>query len=939
VYPGLYETYTGTTFPPAGWLSYNFDQSDPWVRYTAYSFTGPACAQIKFDTPNNDWLITPKLGPVDAGDDSLVFMFRADQGNYYETLTVRLSVTSQTDTAAFSTVIGRYVTTNDTLWHRLAYDLSAYRDSLVSLAFVYKNFDAFGVAVDDVMGPKVYVPLLDVGVEAANGPSYPLVVGTNETVAALARNRGRNATGPFRAYLIVDGSVADSAAVASLAPGDSTPLQFILNPSTVRRARFAICAVLAGDEIATNDTSLFDDWVFPRNTYAAQGFDRPQTSTFPPSGWTSHNLDGGAREWEWRAEAGFEHSGAQHAGVRWESPALRNNDWLVTGPITPSVSGTDTIGFFWRAYDTGYPESLEVYVMSGQSAPTDTIARVFAAQTASLSYLEQKLCLDDWDGQDVYFGFRYPSLDKYWLLLDDVWWQRTLGGPAAPLLAAPPDQADSQPDAGTLAWHPAFNADVYDVWLDTVSPPAMLVAAGITDTTADYAGLLPWQRYYWRVDARNLAGRTVSEVWTFTTIGPDTTPPLPPGWLEVGQVPLAPSGRAVKDGGAITFDRASQGYFALKGYKTGDFYRFDPETDAWTQLAGMPLGVENKAPYKGANLCADGNGTIYATKGNNTTGFWKYAASESAWTQLADVPLGVSNKRVKGGTDLAYVDEGDSQYVYLLKGYKCEFYRYNVASGAWYTLADAPTGIKNKYDKGSWLVLDDAGRRLYAHKAKYHELYAYSLDSLHWGSLLTGMPLANGQTGKSKKAKDGSDGVVINGRIYTLKGGNTQDFYSFDLSTGTWTELDTIPRVGSTLKKKKVKAGAGMATDGAHALVLKGNKTLEVWRYVPGPLAMATRPRPGRAGVQGATVDIPAFALVSRNPARVSATIRWALPTAAPLSLAVYDVTGRAVEHRDLASAATGAATIDLQHLAAGVYLVKLSTDSRAWTQKLVVER
>ncbi len=936
VYPGLYETFSGTAFPPEGWRIYNFDNSDPWARHTAYSYTAPACARVYFDTPNNDWLITPRLGPVDAGDDSVAFYFRADQGNYHETLTVKLSTSSQTDTATFSAVVGRFVTTGTTAWRRLAFSLAAWRDSAVYLAFVYKNHDAFGVAVDDVMGPKVAAPPLDAAVTSARIATYPVAVGAGETCAAVVRNRGTQATGPFRVRLLVDGAVLDSAAVTGLAPGDSAALEFTFNLSAVTRAGFRVACDLPGDEVPLNDTFAFDDWVFPRNTWAAQGFDRPHAAVFPPPGWVRRNADGGLQQWQWREESGFEHSGRRHAGVRWESPTLRNDDWLISPALTPTATGNDTVGFFWRAYNSGWRESLEVYAMAGQSGPADTIARLFAGGTASEAWLEQKLSLDAWDEQPIYIGFRYPALDAWWVLLDDVWWQTTRGGPAAPLLAAPPDGADSQPYSGRLAWHPAFNADVYDVWLDTVSPPARLVAEALADTAVEYSGLLPWRRYWWRVDARNRAGRAVSVVWSFSTFGPDTSAP---GWAEVGQVPLAPSGRPPKDGAALAFDRGSGAFFVLKGNKAGDFYRFLPRTGEWAELEPMPAGAENKLPGKGAAICADGNGTVYATKGNNTAGFWRYGRDSSAqrWTALADVPLGASNKKVKGGTGLAYVDAGDSQYVYLLKGYKTEFYRYNVGSGAWQALADAPAGVRARYDRGSWLALDADAGRLYAHKAKVHEFHAYDLAAGAWGGALAAMPLENSQTGKRKKAKDGSGGAALGGLVYALKGGNTQDFYAFDPLNGAWRELDTMPSFGSTAKRKRVKAGGAVAADNLHVYALKGNKTAELWRYVPGAPVAGSGARPARTALQGAGREQSVAQVFFQSPARGRAVVirLSGLPAGEPALLSIHDAAGRLVFRR---AAGTRQASFNVA-LAAGVYLVRLSSGRGETVRKLVVER
>jgi hypothetical protein len=410
-------------------------------------------------------------------------------------------------------------------------------------------------------------------------------------------------------------------------------------------------------------------------------------------------------------------------------------------------------------------------------------------------------------------------------------------------------------------------------------------------------------------------------------------------WTEVAQVPLTPSGKAVKDGGWLAWDALAQGYYTAKAYKTSDFYRYDPLTDAWTDLAPWPLGVENKGPYKGAAAVSDGNGTVYATKGNNTTAFWKYAASDSTWTQLSDVPLGLSNKKVKGGTDMVYVQDDTTGWVYLLKGYKTEFYRYNTVTNQWQTLAEAPTGVKAKYDKGSWLLYDEASARVYAHKAKYHELYAYSLDSLSWGPLQPGMPLVNNQTGKSKKSKDGGDAVLIDGVVYALKGGNTIDFYALDLATMTWAERETIPSVGTTGKKKRVKGGGSMATDGVAVTALKGNKTLEVWRYVPlGAESPKPKPQSPRAGVQDnsrlQTGDCKLQ--IVQNPSRGAATVRWAgISLARPSVLTVYDAVGRLVLTRPLDHSTAGA--LSLPVLSPGVYLLRVSGGLTA-TRKLVIE-
>ena len=191
-------------------------------------------------------------------------------------------------------------------------------------------------------------------------------------------------------------------------------------------------------------------------------------------------------------------------------------------------------------------------------------------------------------------------------------------------------------------------------------------------------------------------------------------------------------------------------------------------------------------PKKGCKAVSDGNGHLYMTKGNNTFGFWRYDAGAGTWTALTDVPAGNSSKKVKGGTDLAYVVRDDTGWVYLLKGYRCDFLKYNTVSGAWVTLPDAPAGIKAKWDKGSWLSFDGENT-IYAHKAKYydrasytHGLWRFDVRGDTWYSTqLAGMPLYGLHSGKirKKKARDGGCGAWYDGAIRALKGGNTQQFW------------------------------------------------------------------------------------------------------------------------------------------------------------------
>jgi len=409
-------------------------------------------------------------------------------------------------------------------------------------------------------------------------------------------------------------------------------------------------------------------------------------------------------------------------------------------------------------------------------------------------------------------------------------------------------------------------------------------------------------------------------------------PPWPFGWHEARSVPAMQSGRDVKDGGWLAEDPSTQTIYGAKGNNTGDFYSYDPVADTWKLLASWREGREAKMSKKGGVGAADGAGHVYAVKGSNTLGFWRYDITGDSWVQLSDVLLGGSRKRVKGGSDLACVNLEDGAYVYLLKGYKNDFYRFSLAKDSWEAMPEAPSGGSLKWDKGSWLVYD-GDHTLYAHKAKRHELWSFNLATQTWGDKqLNGMPFASRQ-GKTKKSKDGGSAAYYDGCIYALKGGNTCEFWRYDVLKDSWTELDTIPQYGSTGRKKRVKAGGDIVACGdGRFYALKGGKTREFWRYFLLPPTDAG----GAAGSITPVVSLPRLS-IQPNPARGRTAICYALPGIAPARLDVFNAAGQLVISRTTAGARDGLVRLDGLHT--GAYLVQLTVGNRTLTGKLVVER
>lgn len=311
----------------------------------------------------------------------------------------------------------------------------------------------------DVYEAEQFWPTNDLAVTTGAPYSYPFVISDPESLWARVMNNGTATQNNFQVYLYIDGAAYDSAAVATLAGGDSVDVDFNFVPAALGGINFTIFHSLTPDEIVENDTlgtldpvagfpGRFHDWVFETGTYKAEGFE--YLSSFPPAGWVVANNDSGNYWWNWYTSSTnpeLMNSGIIFASCHYETPStLRNDDWLITDMISPAAGLADSFGFYYRTYSASAAESLEVWVMSGQTV-NDTVAMIWAINIANQTYSPVKLPLDDYDGQNIYLAFHYVSLYEWYIDVDDVYWTANIDavGPDITLIEMPENTYDPGP--------------------------------------------------------------------------------------------------------------------------------------------------------------------------------------------------------------------------------------------------------------------------------------------------------------------------------------------------------------------------------------------------------------------------------------------------------------------------------------------------------------
>jgi YVTN family beta-propeller protein len=424
------------------------------------------------------------------------------------------------------------------------------------------------------------------------------------------------------------------------------------------------------------------------------------------------------------------------------------------------------------------------------------------------------------------------------------------------------------------------------------------------------------------------------------------------GWTKMTD--LLPGGKSknVKDGGALAYgkeptDANDTGYvYAFKGNNRYEFYRYNTSSNAWVSRDSIPAigrSLKKKAVKKGSALIVGTDGKVYGAKGNNTYDLWCYDPSKPShqhWTQLNDVPTG--GKALKEGTGLAAVSVSGTNYIYVLKGAGTyEFYRYKVSDGSWETMANAPGGNSTKpYKNGSSITYDN-NDTIWCLKGSYNELFAYSVSGKDWVTKDT-LPKRSPPGTKKTKVKDGSQIASDGNRtIYALKGGNTDEFWTYKCNDHTWYTATQL-----TAGSKKVKGGGGLVYAGSmHVLyAFRGNNTLEYWAYNPGTFALG--PEPKDEGVLSTGLqNISGYKLnAAPNPFASRTAISYTLPKSGNVALRLYDISGQLVStlvsgYRPAGSYSSQlTASSPQQKLAAGIYILRLDSEGNTTTQKLIIE-
>lgn len=323
------------------------------------------------------------------------------------------------------------------------------------------------------------------------------------------------------------------------------------------------------------------------------------------------------------------------------------------------------------------------------------------------------------------------------------------------------------------------------------------------------------------------------------------------------RISLAPA--ALSYGAGWAYVSSSNKLYTFRGIATTTFYSYDIATDVWATLAVAPGTVNYGWVVEGPS------GYLYGARGGGTSSFWRYDIAANTWddSAAADAPLSLS-----AGTAARY---DGSRYIYVTRGTSDDaFYRYDTQTDSWENLTNVTFDVLNAMYQGGDLAYDGTDTIYAIQGGGYSGFSKYSIASNSW-SLLPALPMiaqndgsiaySSSQEGiyyipgnsKTSLYKfdiateewielsegpstfgQGVDIKDVNGKLYIIRGNNTQNVYTYNTTTGAW----TIPSVGlfgkffRSVDYQPYGTGADIIKgDGEYYYIARGNLDTTFIRY------------------------------------------------------------------------------------------------------------
>lgn len=243
---------------------------------------------------------------------------------------------------------------------------------------------------------------------------------------------------------------------------------------------------------------------------------------------------------------------------------------------------------------------------------------------------------------------------------------------------------------------------------------------------------------------------------------------------------LAPISGSASTGASLVY--GEDGYlYTPRGGNTLTFYRYSIATNTWSAMANITSGYLFNGNQKGAYA----NGHIYYMRSAATNAFLRYTIASNTWTVLNTAPATADN------VPISY-NESDGQFYVLRSSGTYDFWKFDPALGTTGDWVGPQQVVNNTITMGTgsdllWNGVTGAGSYVYAVRGGTAGFYRYNVASNTWTTLAS-LPLVPTQD---------TTGTLVGDYIYYPLGNSTTTFYRYTISTNTWAAMTVLPATGS----------------------------------------------------------------------------------------------------------------------------------------------
>jgi photosystem II stability/assembly factor-like uncharacterized protein len=617
-------------------------------------------------------------------------------------------------------------------------------------------------------------------------------------------------------------------------------------------------------------------------------------ATFPPAGWRAVSVVGPV---VWVRSTSQFHSTPACAFINYDcSPS--GLDWLIA-PQKNIASG-DSLSFWLRKNDSGYPDSLQIMISTTDTALTSFTQSVLTltdvTYPAAGTWGRFAVSLNAFAGQNIYVAFRHWDACGDGVFLDDV--QIGTAGTQAVIYAV--GDAMNIYKSATLgsSWTAVSHLDPTQPWTSTwysmdISGTTMLAvgASGLfnvsTNSGANWvtkerwisAGTMygVWCEYgtgkVWAVGSPGISGSTFDQI-LYSSNG---------GVNFVNQVPT----------GSWAAYRSIHMFNGTTGFISGQYGAIRKTTNGGTTWDSVATTIPSAAYLYKIDFIDANTGWVFSQ--TTTSGsVWKTTNGGTVWNAQS---FGTIDGRIYSG-DMVDANTG------YVGNYTPKVLKTTDGGATWTELTNTPMGSGFIYGMkfltaNLGYVVGTAGARVCRTTnggTSWDTVampYATSYYATDWVDANNGVVV--GSTGVTCKTTNG-------GTSWILQNTSASTLYAVDMKTA-----DTMYTVGSP-------AGA----------VLKWQKNA--------------------VGITTWTQTIPTSYYLSQNypnPFNPVTTFKFGLPVKGAVTLNIYDITGRLVKtlfNNAPLNAGTVSVEFDGTNLASGVYFYTLLVDNnRIDTKKMIL--